>query len=156
MNKLSIGSALPAFTGIDQNGEELKASSFNGKRLVIYFYPKDNTPGCTAQACSLRDDYSLLTENNITILGVSADSVSSHKKFIDKFNLPFPLIADTDKVLLNLFGVWGEKKFMGKIYDGIHRTTFLFDENGVLISVIEKPNTKNHSSEILAIYNSAI
>lgn len=156
MNKLSIGSALPAFTGIDQNGEELNASSFNGKRLVIYFYPKDNTPGCTAQACSLRDDYSLLTENNITILGVSADSVSSHKKFIDKFNLPFPLISDTDKVLLNLFGVWGEKKFMGKIYDGIHRTTFLFDENGVLISVIEKPNTKNHSSEILAIYNSAI
>jgi thioredoxin-dependent peroxiredoxin len=156
MNKLSIGSALPAFTGIDQNGEELNASSFNGKRLVIYFYPKDNTPGCTAQACSLCDDYSLLTENNITILGVSADSVSSHKKFIDKFNLPFPLIADTDKVLLNLFGVWGEKKFMGKIYDGIHRTTFLFDENGVLISVIEKPNTKNHSSEILAIYNSAI
>lgn len=156
MNKLNIGSALPAFTGIDQNGEELNATSFNGKRLVIYFYPKDNTPGCTAQACSLRDDYSLLTENNITILGVSADSVSSHKKFIDKFNLPFPLIADTDKVLLNLFGVWGEKKFMGKIYDGIHRTTFLFDENGVLISVIEKPNTKNHSSEILAIYNSAI
>ena len=156
MNKLSIGSALPAFTGIDQNGEELNASSFNGKRLVIYFYPKDNTPGCTAQACSLRDDYSLLTENNIAILGVSADSASSHKKFIDKFNLPFPLIADTDKVLLNVFGVWGEKKFMGKIYDGIHRTTFLFDENGVLISVIEKPNTKNHSSEILAIYNSAI
>ena len=156
MNKLSIGSALPAFTGIDQNGEELNASSFNGKRLVIYFYPKDNTPGCTAQACSLRDDYSLLTENNITILGVSADSVSSHKKFIDKFNLPFPLISDTDKVLLNLFGVWGEKKFMGKVYDGIHRTTFLFDESGVLISVIEKPNTKNHSSEILAIYNSAI
>lgn len=156
MNKLSIGSALPAFTGIDQNGEELNTMSFNGKRLVIYFYPKDNTPGCTAQACSLRDDYSLLTENNIAILGVSADSVSSHKKFIDKFNLPFPLIADTEKELLNLFGVWGEKKFMGKIYDGIHRTTFLFDENGVLISVIEKPNTKNHSSEILAIYNSAI
>jgi peroxiredoxin Q/BCP len=155
MNKLSIGSTLPAFTGIDQNGEELNATSFNGKRLVIYFYPKDNTPGCT-QACSLRDDYSLLTENNIAILGVSADSASSHKKFIDKFNLPFPLIADTDKVLLNLFGVWGEKKFMGKVYDGIHRTTFLFDESGVLISVIEKPNTKNHSSEILAVYNSAI
>ena len=156
MNKLSIGSALPAFTGIDQNGEELNATSFNGKRLVIYFYPKDNTPGCTAQACSLRDDYSLLTENNIAILGVSADSASSHKKFIDKFNLPFPLIADTDKVLLNLFGFWGEKKFMGKVYDGIHRTTFLFDESGVLISVIEKPNTKNHASEVLAIYNSAI
>jgi peroxiredoxin Q/BCP len=156
MNKLSIGSALPAFTGIDQNGEELNATSFNGKCLVIYFYPKDNTPGCTAQACSLRDDYSLLIENNIAVVGVSADSASSHKKFIDKFNLPFPLIADTEKELLNLFGVWGEKKFMGKIYDGIHRTTFLFDESGVLISVIEKPNTKNHSSEILAIYNSAI
>jgi peroxiredoxin Q/BCP len=122
---------------------------------VIYFYPKDNTPGCTAQACSLRDDYSLLTENNIAILGVSADSASSHKKFIDKFNLPFSLIADTDKVLLNLFGVWGEKKFMGKIYDGIHRTTFLFDESGTLISIIEKPNTKNHASEVLAIYTSS-
>jgi peroxiredoxin Q/BCP len=122
---------------------------------VIYFYPKDNTPGCTAQACSLRDDYSLLTENNIAILGVSADSASSHKKFIDKFNLPFSLIADTEKVLLNLFGVWGEKKFMGKIYDGIHRTTFLFDESGKLISVIDKPNTKNHASEVLAIYTSS-
>ena len=156
MNKLSIGSKLPAFKGIDQNGMEWSSNSFNGKCLVVYFYPKDNTPGCTVQACSLRDDYSLLTDNNIAILGVSADSVSSHKKFSDKFNLPFPLIADTDKVLLNLFGVWGEKKFMGKVYDGIHRTTFLFDESGVLISVIEKPNTKNHSSEILAIYNSAI
>ncbi|MEN9987970.1 MAG: hypothetical protein RLZZ585_1009 [Bacteroidota bacterium] len=156
MNKLSIGSVLPAFTGIDQNGEELSASSFKGKRLVIYFYPKDNTPGCTAQACSLRDDYSLLIENNIAVVGVSADSASSHKKFIDKFHLPFPLIADTEKVLLNLFGVWGEKKFMGKIYDGIHRTTFLFDESSTLISVIEKPNTKNHAKEVLSVYETSI
>jgi len=154
MNKLSIGSTLPAFTGIDQNGKEWNANSFNGKCLVVYFYPKDNTPGCTVQACSLRDDYSLLTENNIAILGVSGDSVSSHKKFSDKFNLPFPIIADTDKVILNLFGVWGEKKFMGKTYDGIHRTTFLFDELGTLISVIEKPNTKNHGSEVLGFYTS--
>ena len=133
---------------------EWSSNSFNGKCLVVYFYPKDNTPGCTVQACSLRDDYSLLTDNNIAILGVSADSVSSHKKFSDKFNLPFPLIADTDKVLLHLFGVWGEKKFMGKTYDGIHRTTFLFDESGTLISVIEKPNTKNHASEVLGYYTS--
>ena len=154
MNKLSIGSNLPAFKGIDQNGIEWSSNSFNGKCLVVYFYPKDNTPGCTVQACSLRDDYSLLTDNNIAILGVSADSVSSHKKFSDKFNLPFPLIADTDKVLLHLFGVWGEKKFMGKTYDGIHRTTFLFDESGTLISVIEKPNTKNHASEVLGYYTS--
>lgn len=154
MNKLSIGSKLPAFSGIDQNGEELHASSFTGKRLVIYFYPKDNTPGCTAQACSLRDDYALLLENNIAVIGISADSVSSHKKFVDKFSLPFPLIADTDKVLLNLFGVWGEKKFMGKTYDGIHRTTFLFDESGTLISVIDKPNTKQHASEVLSIFQS--
>lgn len=154
MNKLSIGSKLPAFSGIDQNGEELYASSFNGKRLVIYFYPKDNTPGCTAQACSLRDDYSLLLENNIAVIGVSADNVTSHKKFVDKFSLPFPLIADTEKVLLNTFGVWGEKKFMGKTYDGIHRTTFLFDETGTLISVIDKPNTKQHASEVLAIFKS--
>lgn len=154
MNKLSIGSKLPAFSGIDQNGEELHASSFNGKRLVIYFYPKDNTPGCTAQACSLRDDYSLLLENNIAVIGVSADNVTSHKKFVDKFSLPFPLIADTEKVLFNTFGVWGEKKFMGKTYDGIHRTTFLFDETGTLISVIDKPNTKQHASEVLAIFKS--
>ncbi len=154
MNKLSIGSKLPAFSGIDQNGAELHASSFTGKRLVIYFYPKDNTPGCTAQACSLRDDYALLLENNIAVIGISADSVSSHKKFVDKFSLPFPLIADTEKVLLNLFGVWGEKKFMGKTYDGIHRTTFLFDESGTLISVIDKPNTKQHASEVLRIFQS--
>lgn len=152
MNQLNIGSTLPAFVGVDQNGEEISSNDFSGKRLVVYFYPKDNTPGCTAQACSLRDDYSALLENNIAVIGVSADSVSSHKKFIDKFQLPFPLIADTEKTLLNLFGVWGPKKFMGKTYDGIHRTSFLFDETGNLMSIIEKPNTKNHAQEILAIY----
>ena len=152
MNQLNIGSVLPAFVGVDQNGEEISAKDFSGKRLVVYFYPKDNTPGCTAQACSLRDDYSTLLENNIAVIGVSADSVSSHKKFMDKFQLPFPLIADTEKTLLNLFGVWGPKKFMGKTYDGIHRTSFLFDETGNLMSIIEKPNTKNHAQEILAIY----
>jgi peroxiredoxin Q/BCP len=152
MNQLNIGSTLPAFVGVDQNGEEINSNVFIGKRLVVYFYPKDNTPGCTAQACSLRDDYSALLENNIAVIGVSADSVSSHKKFMDKFQLPFPLIADTEKTLLNLFGVWGPKKFMGKTYDGIHRTSFLFDETGNLMSIIEKPNTKNHAQEILAIY----
>jgi peroxiredoxin Q/BCP len=152
MNQLNIGSTLPAFVGVDQNGEEINSNDFSGKRLVVYFYPKDNTPGCTAQACSLRDDYSALLENNIAVIGVSADSVSSHKKFMDKFQLPFPLIADTEKTLLNLFGVWGPKKFMGKTYDGIHRTSFLFDETGNLMSIIEKPNTKNHAQEILAIY----
>lgn len=152
MNQLNIGSTLPAFVGVDQNGEEINSNDFSGKRLVVYFYPKDNTPGCTAQACSLRDDYSTLLENNIAVIGVSADSVSSHKKFMDKFQLPFPLIADTEKTLLNLFGVWGPKKFMGKTYDGIHRTTFLFDETRNLMSIIEKPNTKNHAQEILAIY----
>jgi peroxiredoxin Q/BCP len=152
MNQLNIGSTLPAFVGVDQNGEEINSNDFSGKRLVVYFYPKDNTPGCTAQACSLRDDYSALLENNIAVIGVSADSVSSHKKFMDKFQLPFPLIADTEKTLLNLFGVWGPKKFMGKTYDGIHRKSFLFDETGNLMSIIEKPNTKNHAQEILAIY----
>ena len=152
MNQLNIGSTLPAFVGVDQNGEEINSNDFSGKRLVVYFYPKDNTPGCTAQACSLRDDYSTLLENNIAVIGVSADSVSSHKKFMDKFQLPFPLIADTEKTLLNLFGVWGPKKFMGKTYDGIHRTSFLFDETGNLMSIIEKPNTKNHAQEILEIY----
>ena len=152
MNQLNIGSTLPAFVGVDQNGEEISSNDFSGKRLVVYFYPKDNTPGCTAQACSLRDDYSALLENNIAVIGVSADSVSSHKKFIDKFQLPFPLIADTEKTLLNLFGVWGPKKFMGKTYDGIHRTSFLFDVNGLLVKVIEKPNTKNHAEEIINFF----
>ena len=128
-------------------------NELNGKKTVIYFYPKDDTPGCTTQACNIRDNYNLLIENNIQIIGVSADSEGSHLKFTQKYDLPFPLIADTSKEIIEAFGVWGEKKFMGKTYDGIHRTTFLANENGEIISVIKKPITKDHSSEILKLFN---
>jgi peroxiredoxin Q/BCP len=152
MEKIKIGSLLPSFEAKDQFGKEVKSADLKGKKFVIYFYPKDNTPGCTAQACSIRDSFDLLLNKDITVIGVSTDSVGSHKKFADKFNLQFPLLADEGKELCNLFGIWGEKKFMGKIYDGIHRTSFLFDENSILISVIEKPNTKDHGNEILKNY----
>lgn len=123
-----------------------------GNKVVFYFYPKDNTPGCTAQACNLRDNFTTLQKENVMIIGISADSMSSHEKFISKYELPFPLIADPEKKLITLFGVWGPKKFMGKTYDGIHRKSFLFDETGQLIDIIEKPKTKDHAAEILERY----
>lgn len=123
-----------------------------GNKVVFYFYPKDNTPGCTAQACNLRDNFTTLQKENVMIIGISADSMSSHEKFISKYELPFPLIADPEKILITLFGVWGPKKFMGKTYDGIHRKSFLFDETGQLIDIIEKPKTKDHAAEILERY----
>jgi peroxiredoxin Q/BCP len=150
---LEIGNQLPSISGIDQFGKVITLNELNGKKTVIYFYPKDDTPGCTTQACNIRDNYNLLIENNIQIIGVSADSEGSHLKFTQKYDLPFPLIADTSKEIIEAFGVWGEKKFMGKTYDGIHRTTFLANENGEIISVIKKPITKDHSSEILKLFN---
>ena len=150
---LEIGNQLPSISGIDQFGKVITLNELNGKKTVIYFYPKDDTPGCTAQACNIRDNYNLLIENNIQIIGVSADSEGSHLKFTQKYDLPFPLIADSSKEIIEAFGVWGEKKFMGKTYDGIHRTTFLANENGEIISVIKKPITKDHSNEILKLFN---
>ena len=150
---LEIGNQLPSISGIDQFGKVITLNELNGKKTVIYFYPKDDTPGCTTQACNIRDNYNLLIENNIQIIGVSADSEGSHLKFTQKYDLPFPLIADTSKEIIEAFGVWGEKKFMGKTYDGIHRTTFLANENGEIISVIKKPITKDHSNEILKLFN---
>lgn len=148
---LQIGDKIPEILGKDQNGKEIKASDFAGKRLALYFYPKDNTPGCTAQACSLRDGYSELKKAGYTIVGVSIDSETSHQKFIDKFDLPFPLIADVDKTLVEQFGVWQEKKNYGRTYMGTVRTTFLIDENGIIRHKIEgrKVNTKNHAEQIL-------
>ena len=119
---------------------------------MLYFYPKDNTPGCTTQACNIRDNYASILDQNIVILGASADDQTRHQKFIEKFNLPFPLISDVDKELLNLYGVWGEKKFMGRIYDGIHRTTFVLDESHTIIGIIDKPKNKMHTEEILEFY----
>ena len=152
MEKLKIGSKIPSITSSDQNGKEINLSQFNGKKLVVYFYPKDDTPGCTAQACSLRDRFELLVEKEIVILGVSADSEQAHTKFIEKYKLPFSLLADTEKEIIKAFGVWGSKKFMGRTYDGIHRTSFLFNEDSTLIAVLDKPNTKDHANEILQTY----
>jgi peroxiredoxin Q/BCP len=149
--QLIVGDKAPDFSGKDQNGNTIQRSDYNGKKIAIYFYPKDNTPGCTVQACNLRDNDAALTKAGVQIIGVSADSSASHTKFIEKFSLPFPLIADEDKTIIQQFGVWGPKKFMGKEYDGIHRTTFVIDENHTIVGIIEKPKTKEHAEEILAL-----
>ena len=152
MTQLEAGDKMPDFKGVDQNQNVISSKDYKGKKLIIYFYPKDNTPGCTAQACNLRDNYEFLLDEGFSIIGVSADSVKSHKKFEEKFDLPFPLIADEDKDVINKFGVWGAKKFMGREFDGIHRTTFLIDEKGVIKHIINKPDTKNHAEEILELW----
>jgi len=152
MEKLQEGSVAPLFTGTDQNGNSISLEGFKGKKVILYFYPKDNTPGCTAQACNLRDNHSVLLSKGFVVIGVSADSVASHKKFENKFELPFPLVADTDKVISEEYGVWGKKKFLGKEYMGITRTTFLIDEKGMIKKIIDKPNTNNHTEEVLAAW----
>jgi len=156
MKKLETGSQLPNLCGRNQGGMEIQLTSFIGKKTVVYFYPKDDTPGCTAQACSIRDGMDQLKNRGIEVIGISADSVSAHAKFSSKYDLPFTLISDEAKEFINAFGVWGTKKFMGKVYDGIHRTSFLFNENGKLIHVIEKPDTKNHAQEIMEIYETKV
>jgi peroxiredoxin Q/BCP len=153
MKQLKIGDKAPAFAGLDQNGKEIKLIDFKGKKLALYFYPKDNTPGCTTQACNLRDNDELLKQHGIEVVGVSMDSDASHRKFIEKFELPFPLIADVDRKVIELFGVWGPKVFMGKKYDGIHRTTFLINEDQDIVGILDKPNTKDHAKEILGLFN---
>ena len=149
MAVIKEGAKAPAFKGADQHGKTVSIADFKGQKLVLYFYPKDDTPGCTAQACNLRDNYKKLIKKGIAILGVSVDSVASHVKFIEKYELPFPLLADEDKSVIQAFGVWGPKKFMGKEYDGIHRTTFVIDENGIIEEVISDVKTKAHAAQIL-------
>ena len=149
MTTLKIGDKAPNFSALDQNGKQHSLSDYKGKKLVVFFYPKASTPGCTAEACDLRDNFERFKANNYEILGVSADSAKRQANFIDKNSLPFPLLADEDKSVIEAFGVWGPKKFMGKEYDGIHRTTFVIDENGILTDVIEKVKTKEHASQIL-------
>ena len=149
MTTLKIGDKAPNFSGLDQSGKQHSLSDYKGKKLVVFFYPKASTPGCTAEACDLRDNFERFKVNNYELLGVSADSAKRQANFIEKNNLPFPLLADEDKSVIQAFGVWGPKKFMGKEYDGIHRTTFVIDENGILSDVIEKVKTKAHAEQIL-------
>jgi peroxiredoxin Q/BCP len=149
MTTLTEGSQAPQFEGIDQNGKKVSLNDFIGKKVILYFYPKDDTPGCTAQACNLRDNYNELISKGFQVIGVSTDSVKSHKKFEDKYSLPFPLVADEEKKIVELYGVWGEKKFMGKTYMGTNRTTFVIDEEGKIKKIFTKPDTKNQTQQIL-------
>ncbi len=149
MTKLKEGDKAPGFKGKDQDGNLVSLDDFKGHKLVLYFYPKDSTPGCTSQACNLRDNYDYLLKNGYKVLGVSADSEKSHKKFIEKNNLPFPLISDTEKEILKAYDVWGPKKFMGKEFLGIKRTTFVIDEEGKIEEIIEKVKTKEHTAQII-------
>lgn len=149
MKKLKIGDTAPEINSVDQNGNIIDLKNYRGSKIVIYFYPKDNTPGCTAEACNLRDNYQHLQSKGYKVIGISSDNETSHKNFADKYQLPFPLIADTEKKIIMDYGVWGQKKFMGKTYDGILRTTFIIDEEGKIEEIIEKVDTKNHSNQIL-------
>ena len=149
MTTLKAGDKAPNFSGLDQNGSTHKLADYKGKKLVVFFYPKASTPGCTAEACDLRDNFARFQANNYALLGVSADSAKAQSKFIEKYDLPFPLLADEDKSVIQAFGVWGPKRFMGKEYDGIHRTTFVTDENGIIEEVISDVKTKAHAAQIL-------
>lgn len=146
---LTIGDKAPSFEAKDQNGNLVKLSNFAGKKIVLYFYPKDDTPGCTAQACNLRDNYEMLLSKGFVVLGVSVDDEKSHLKFIKKFNLPFPLLADTEHLMVEAYGVWGEKSMYGKTYMGIIRTTFVIDEQGIISEIITKIDTKEHTAQII-------
>lgn len=146
---LEVGQQAPDFTARDQNGESMSLSQFKGKKVVLYFYPRDNTPGCTAQACDLRDNIDRLSAAGYQIIGVSTDDEKSHQKFINKYELPFPLIADTDNKVHELFGTWQLKKMYGKEYMGTVRTTFVIDEDGCIEDVISKVKTKEHAAQIL-------
>jgi thioredoxin-dependent peroxiredoxin len=149
MTTLQKGDQAPYFSGKDQDGNNHSLTDYKGKKLVVFFYPKANTPGCTAEACDLRDNYERFTAQNYALLGVSADSAAAQGKFKAKFDFPFPLLADEDKQVIQAFGVWGPKKFMGKEYDGIHRTTFVIDEAGIIDEVITEVKTKAHAAQIL-------
>lgn len=146
---LKAGDKAPNFEAVNQHGETVTLSDFSGKKLVVFFYPKASTPGCTVEACNLRDNYQTFLAQNYEVIGVSADSVKRQSNFANKQELPFSLLADEDKKVIEAFGVWGPKKFMGKEYDGIHRTTFIIDENGVVEEVIAKVKTKEHTAQIL-------
>ncbi|MFC1733764.1 thioredoxin-dependent thiol peroxidase [candidate division KSB1 bacterium] len=149
MTHLKEGDKAPAIQAIDHHGNSISLDQLKGNKVILYFYPKDDTPGCTAEACNLRDNYDALLEKGFRIIGVSADHEKSHLKFSKKYKLPFPLIADTDKKIINDYGVWGSKKFMGREYDGIHRITFVISEEGEIEKIFTKVKTKDHTAQIL-------
>lgn len=149
MNTLKAGDKVPAFSGTTDKGETVSLEDYKGKKLIVFFYPKASTPGCTAEACNLRDHFKELQAEGYELLGVSADSVKRQANFSNKYEFPFPLIADEDKEVINAFGVWGPKKFMGREYDGIHRMTFVINEDGAVERVISKVKTKDHAAQIL-------
>lgn len=149
MNMLKVGDKVPEFSSKDQDGNLVNLSDYKGKKLVVFFYPRANTPGCTAEACNLRDNYELLQERGYQLLGVSEDSQKKQASFRNKYEFQFPLLADEDHTVIKTFGVWGPKKFMGKEYDGLHRTTFVIDESGAIERVIGKVKTKDHAAQLL-------
>ena len=153
MITLQPGDKAPAFSGKNQNGERVSLKDFSGRRLALYFYPQDDTPTCTVQACNLRDNFALLKANGIDVVGVSPDEVTSHKAFEEKFNLPFPLLADPGHNIIKAYGVWGPKQLYGRKYEGLHRTTFLINEKGKIVHVFKKPRNKDHAAEIIKKYS---
>ena len=153
MIELKEGDKAPEFSGVNQDGKALKLSDFKGKRLILYFYPKDNTPGCTAESCNLNENYDELTKHGFEVVGVSPDKLEKHQKFIAKYNLAFNLIADTEKEMLQAYGAWGEKKLYGKVYDGVLRSTFIISEDGVIEKIFKKVKTKDHTNQILTELN---
>ncbi len=153
MGSLKAGDKAPHFEGVNQNGEKITLADFSGKKLILYFYPKDNTPGCTAEACNLNENYEMWLKKGFEVVGVSPDSEKSHLKFIDKYNLKFNLISDTEKEILQAYGAWGEKKLYGRVYMGVLRKTFIIDEKGVIVSIFEKVKTKDHTNQIITTLN---
>lgn len=149
MNTLKVGDKAPNFTALDENGNPISMNDFIGKKLIVFFYPKANTPTCTVESCNLSDNYKLLTNKGYKVIGVSADSQKAQANFKKKYKFPYPLIADVDKEVINAFGVWGSKKFMGRTFDGIHRITFVIDEKGIITKVIDDVKAKSHASQIL-------
>jgi peroxiredoxin Q/BCP len=153
MGKIKVGDTAPDFKARDQNGKAISLSQFRGKKVILYFYPKDDTPGCTAEACSLRDSYAVLTKKGFVVIGISADNAASHLKFQKKHELPFILIPDEEKKIIQSYGAWGEKSMYGKSYEGIIRTTYVIDEKGMILLLIDKVNTKDHANQILEELN---
>jgi peroxiredoxin Q/BCP len=149
MNTLQVGDKVPGFVSKDQDGNTISLADYSGKKLIVFFYPKASTPGCTAEACNLRDNYKELQSQGFELIGVSADSEKRQTNFRNKYEFPFPLLADEDHTVINTFGVWGPKKFMGREYDGIHRKTFVINEEGVVVKVIDKVKTKDHAAQLI-------